>query len=217
MRDQFTAELEQLRLQVEVMSVRVEQGLEQVLAALDVPWTDRTTEVELVDTEVDAMNVSLLERCYELMALEAPVASDLRLIVSVIRVLNELERISDHSVDVCRAAASAPAADGRIVDLLATMAGEVAERFRLARQAWGSLDLERAEELAAGSPLAEALHARLVHELLDLDAPDSLPIALAAANVGRSLERICDHTTVIGARIRYLVTGDPRHLAAEVR
>ena len=217
MRDHYTSELEQLRLQVEVMAVRVEENLERMQQALQQPWSDRSVEVAEVDVEVDAMNVSLTERCYELIVREAPVASDLRLVVSVVRMLNELERISDHSVAVCRSTGAATPVDGPIVDLLSTMADEVIARFRTARQAWGALDLPRAEELAAGSPLAEALHARLVHELMELKGPEAIATALAAADVGRSLERICDHTTVIGARVRYLVTGDPDHLAAEVR
>ena len=79
------------------------------------------------------------------------------------------------------------------------------------------MDLDLAVGLAQGSPLAEALHARLVRELLDLEGPTAVELALRAAGIGRSLERICDHTTIIGARLRYLITGDPRHLAAEIR
>lgn len=217
MRAEFTAELEQLRLQVELMAVRVDDVLGVMERALEHPWSSLGTEAEAIDVEVDAMNVSLTGRCYELLLRESPMATDLRLVVSVVRVLNELERISDAAVAACRTVDETTSPGGSIGDLLATLADEVVRRYRLALQAWGSLDLHRAEELVGGSRLVDALHVRLVRELMELDGTAAVPTAVAAAGIGRSLERISDHTTVIGARIRYLVTGDPAHLAAEVR
>lgn len=201
------------------MAVRVEENLERMRYALTDSSARLGDEAAEVDVAVDAMNVSLTERCYVLIAREAPVASDLRLIVSVVRVLNELERISDYVVQVC---AMSPTGDlagdqSRLYDLIVTMSDEVIDRFHTARRAWGSMDLELAEQLARGSKLLTALHARLISELLELDGHDAVPLALHAAGVGRSLERICDHTSVIGARLRYLITGDPAHLAAEIR
>ncbi|MFP4513597.1 MAG: phosphate signaling complex PhoU family protein [Acidimicrobiales bacterium] len=218
MRGHYAAELEQLRLQVEVMAVKVEQNLGRMQTALAGAPHDLAGEAATVDREVDAMNVSLTERCYELIVREAPVASDFRLIVSVVRVLNELERISDHSVSV------AGSVSGELVDthpnlhdLLLTMCDEVMARYHTALRAWGAMDLLLAEELAAGSPMAEALHSRLVQELVGLTGTNAIKLALETAAIGRSLERVSDHTTVIGARLRYLITGDPAHLAAEVR
>jgi phosphate transport system protein len=219
LRYQYTAELEQLRLQVEVMAVRVEENLERMRYALTDPAVHLGTEAAEVDIGIDAMNVSLTERCYVLIAREGPVASDLRLIVSVVRVLNELERISDHVVQICVESPEENLATDqtRLYDLILTMADEVIDRFHTARRAWGSMDLELAEQLAKGSKLLGALHTRLISELLELDGHDAVALALHAAAVGRSLERICDHTSVIGARLRYLITGDPAHLAAELR
>jgi phosphate uptake regulator len=54
-------------------------------------------------------------------------------------------------------------------------------------------------------------------ELKRLDGPDAVRIAMAAFSAGRALERIADHSAIIGARLRYLLTGEPAHLAAEVR
>ena len=218
LRIHYGSELEQLRLQVEVMAVKVEENLERMRTALadGAPWLGM--DAASVDQEIDAMNVSLTERCYELIIREAPVASDFRLIVSVVRVLNELERISDHAVGIAKRASTAlPEVEPNLHDLVLTMADEVMERFHTARRTWGSMDLALAEELATGSRLSEALHARLVRELVGLEGPTAIEVALELAAVGRSLERIDDHTSIIGARLRYLITGDPAHLAAEVR
>lgn len=218
LRIHYGSELEQLRIQVEVMAVKVEENLERMRTALADGAPVLGVEAARVDQEIDAMNVSLTERCYELIIREAPVASDFRLIVSVVRVLNELERISDHAVGIARRASIAlQEVEPNLHDLLLTMADEVIDRFHTARCTWGSMDLVLAEELAAGSRLSEALHARLVRELVGLEGPTAIEVALELAAVGRSLERIGDHTSVIGARLRYLITGDPAHLAAEVR
>jgi phosphate transport system protein len=201
------------------MAVRVEENIDRMCAALESATESLYSGAARVDVEVDAMNVSLTERCYDLIAREAPVAGDLRLVVSVVRMLNELERISDHCVHICRDAIGDDVADdqSRLYDLLRTMANENAERFHLARVAWGAMDLDCAEQLAKGSSLFEALHSRLVRELLELHGDSAVGIALRTSSMGRSLERISDHISVIGARLRYLITGDPRHLAAEIR
>lgn len=219
LRAHYTAELEQLRLQVEVMAVKVEQNVELMRVAISDPSVELGARAAATDVEIDRMNVSLTDRCYTLIARQSPVASDLRLIVSVVRVLNELERISDHAVRVCQEATGADLGEepSQLRDLLHTLCEEVAARFHLCLEAWGGMDLDVAEELAGGSRLVDALSARLVQELVRMDGTEAVRRALHASSMTRSLERICDHTTVIGARVRYLITGNPAHLAAELR
>ena len=62
-------------------------------------------------------------------------------------------------------------------------------------------------------PQADGLTERVLH----LDGPDCVPVALRVTAAARALDRIADHTVVLGARIRYMLTGEPAHLAAEVR
>ena len=188
MRQGFREELEQLRLQVELMGVRVDQNLERMrdmLATGDARLADTAMEA---DDEIDAMNVSLTERCYLLLGREAPVASDLRFIVSVLRVVSELERIGD----------LAPA--GRqggpkhdlllrsdiVFDVLVTMADEALERYRMALRAWATMDLGLATELATSTRNMDVYYERLMAELVRLDGPDAVPIAMAAFAAGRS-------------------------------
>jgi phosphate transport system protein len=220
LRQTFTAELEQLRLQVELMAVRVDQNLEamrDILLSGDPVIAQRAFTA---DDEIDSMNVSLTERCYELLRREAPVASDLRFVVSVLRVLSELERIGDLALRVHRTAseqhqliASQPVA----FDVLLAMADEAVDRFRTALRAWATLDLGLATELATASRTMDLFYERLMNEVVALDGHDAARVAVALFAAGRALERIGDHAGIIGARLRYLITGDPDHLAAEVR
>lgn len=219
MRVAFTAELEQLRLQVELMAVRVDQNLERMRDVLERGDTAAVAVALAADDEIDAMNVSLTERCYDLLRREAPVASDLRFIVSVLRVLSELERIGDLALRVIKLAPDHEliASNPPTYDILRAMADQVIDRYRDALRAWATLDLSVATDLATPARTMDVFYERLLAELLRLTGPEAARVAITTFAAGRALERIGDHATIIGARLRYLLTGDPDHLAAEVR
>jgi phosphate transport system protein len=219
MRTAFTAELEQVRLQVELMAVRVDQNLERMRDVLERGDTAVVPVALAADDEIDAMNVSLTERCYDLLRREAPVASDLRFIVSVLRVLSELERIGDLALRVIKLAPDHEmiASNPPTYDILRAMADQVIDRYRDALRAWATLDLAIATDLATPARSMDVFYERLLAELLRLTGPEAARVAITTFAAGRALERIGDHATIIGARLRYLLTGDPDHLAAEVR
>ena len=219
LRHHFTEELEQLRLQVELMAVRVDENLERMREVLRTGDAGLAERMIRGDDDIDAMNVSLTERCYELLRREAPVASDLRFVVSVLRVLSELERIGDLAL---RVAKKAPDHDALLAspvtfDILLAISEDAVDRFRSALRAWAAMDLGLATDVTSPRPTTEVLQERLMLELLRLGGDDAARVAVATFAVGRALERIGDHAAVIGARLRYLITGDPAHLAAEVR
>ncbi len=74
-----------------------------------------------------------------------------------------------------------------------------------------------ATELATNRPSFASYHERLVIEMRTFAGPDAVPLAMAIYAAGHAADRIADHAAIIGARLRYLITGDPEHLAAEVR
>jgi phosphate transport system protein len=218
-RRQFTAELEQLHLQVELMAVRVDEALERMREVLATGDHAAAQQALAADDVIDAMNVSLTERCYDVLRREAPVASDLRSVVSVLRVLSELERIGDLALRVVKLAPDQPllASSHDTFDILLAMADGAIERYRTALRAWASTDLTLATELATGPRSLELFHERLIAEILRLDCDDAVRVAVKTYTAGQAIDRIADHAAVIGARLRYLITGDPDHLVAEVR
>lgn len=218
MRQQYTAELEQLAIQVELMGVLVDENLERMRRVLADGDLTAASEAIACDDRIDAMNVSLMERSYELLRREAPVASDLRLIVSVLRVTAELERIGDLALRIAKLAPEHAllTASSRSFDIVLTLADHAVDQYRHALRAWSTLDLDLATEVAAEPQLPLASR-NLVAALLAYDGPDAVMVALRTMVAGQALDRITDHAAVLGARIRYLITGDPDHLAAEVR
>ena len=217
-RQHYTAELEQLALQVEMMGVLVDQNLERMRDVLHEGDAATAAQAIAADDRIDAMNVSLMERCYELLRREAPVASDLRLIVSVLRVTPELERIGDLALRVVKLQADHDllVAVPRAFDVLETMADHAVDRYRDALRAWSALDLDLADRVAAEAPPGVAA-TQLVEALLAYGGTDGVAVTLRTMVAGQALDRIADHAAVLGARVRYLITGDPDHLAAEVR
>jgi phosphate transport system protein len=218
-RQAFADELDQLRLQVEVMAVRVDQNLERMREFLlpgDLEVAERAVRA---DDDIDAMNLSLTERCHDLLAREAPVASDLRFVVSVLRVLGELERVGDLALRVVKVGESWPVVHEQAAtyDILVSMADTALQQYRSALAAWSSQDLALADEVARSGAVLDLANAQLVRQLLALDGPDAVPAALHSLVIGKALDRIADHAAVIGNRLRYLLTGDPDHLAAELR
>ncbi|MDP1820239.1 MAG: PhoU domain-containing protein [Acidimicrobiales bacterium] len=219
MRHSFHEELDQLRLQVELMGVRVDENLERTRIVLRTGDLATAGVAYLCDDEIDAMNVSLTERCYLLLGRESPVASDLRFVVSVLRIIAELERVGDLALRVVKLAPDQPvlASSGTAWDVLLTVGDEAIELYRTALRAWSAQDLRLATELATESRHLDVYYDRLVSEIQQLEGPDAVRIAMGIFVAGRALERIADHSAIIGARLRYLITGEPAHLAAEVR
>ncbi len=215
----YGAELEQLRLQTEVMGLRVDQNLERMRQVLATGDPRVAADALAADDEIDAMNVSLTERCYDVLARENPVASDLRLVVSVVRVISELERVGDLCLRVVKAAIDHErlVAEPRPFDILCVMADEAIELFRAAIRAWATDDLDLATDLATGPRPLDLGYAQLVDALVRLDGPEAAATAMQALLAGQALERIADHAAILGTRLRYLITGDPNHLASEVR
>jgi phosphate transport system protein len=215
----FSAELDQLRLQVELMAVRVDENLERMrefLATGDLGVAQRTVDA---DDDIDAMNLSLTERCHDLLAREAPVASDLRFVVSVLRVLGELERVGDLALRVVKVGSDWSSVERHrsTYAILVSMADVAVSQFRQALAAWSSQDLALADGLARSGHVMDQANAQLARELLLVQGSDAVPAALHSLVIGKSLDRIADHAAIIGCRVRYLITGDPEHLAAELR
>ena len=218
-RRSFQGELDQLRLQVELMGIKVDHNLERLRAVLADGDEAAAAAAVACDDDIDAMNVSLTERCYDLLAREGPVASDLRFIVSVLRILSELERVGDLALRVVKLNPERHLWAGNEVtfDILVSMGETAVDAYRDALRAWSAQDLGLATELATRVRTMDVHYEQLMAELLRLRGDDAVRIATATLIAGRSLERIADHAAIVGARLRYLLTGDPDHLSAEVR
>ncbi len=219
LRPGYAAELDQLRLQVELMAVRVDQNLERMREVLHTGDLALAEVAVTADNDIDDMSVSLTERCYDLLAREQPVAGDLRFVVSVLRVLGEFERVGDLALRVVKLAPHhhVLVSNQSTFEILAVLADVALERYRDAMAAWSGPSAEAAWRLLDQPSLAQHLETRLMDELVALEGSDASMVVIRTLVAGKALERISDHAAIIGARLLFLVTGDAGHLAHEVR
>jgi phosphate transport system protein len=149
------------------------------------------------------------------------VASDLRFVVSVVRILSELERVGDLALRVVKLApyVEAMAVTGEPWDVLLTMVDTAVEQYRTALRAWSSQDLDLAVDLVEHAPQLTAFQERLLGNvrLGGAVGSDAVRLLMNLFVIAQAADRIADHATIIGARLRYLLTGEAQHLVAEVR
>lgn len=211
------ADLEELRLQVEVMAIRVQTAVARAVEVVRTGDPSIAGALVASDDEIDAMHVSLTERCYETLLLQQPVASDLRLVVSVLRVLGSLERIGDLSLRVAKTLDDRDlvARHPGVYDVTLALAENVARRMDIVTAAWSAGSIDGLADLDGLEDL-EWFVGPLTDRILELDGPAAARTAVAAMTMGRAFDRIGDHAHIIAARLGYLLTADTDYLADEV-
>lgn len=162
---------------------------------------------------LDRFQVDIDREAIRLIAIYAPVARDLRLLLMIARITSELERIGDQAVDNCEYARllnEAPPSAGN----LATMAGVVRRMLNEALQTFRDEDAAKAQAVMQLDDQVDALYSAVFRELLDRAADDSGGRAQSTGLIllARSLERIADHATNVCEEVFYMVEGaDIRH------
>ncbi len=215
MRDAFHKELESLDQAIVRMGALVEKSTQSATTALIECDRELAQRVRDGDDEIDAMFMDVETRALTLLAQQAPVAGDLRLIVVILRVITDLERTGDLAYNIAKFAQvddfSEP--ELRLVRaLIAEMGRVAAEVMGASIDAWAAKDEKLAAAVAVKDDVLDDLHARLLARLVELRGEDSLASAIRLAMVGRYLERIGDHAVNMSERLRYFLTGDEEHL-----
>ncbi len=201
------------------MALRVDEALQRSTTVLLTGDCDLAETVIAADDDIDDMLVSLTERCYDLLGRQNPMASDLRLVVSVIRILGDLERTGDLCLRILKLAPEHHrlSHNAETFGILREMASEAQGLFRTALRAWSTRDLRLAKTLEERDDAMDAHNTRLMEAIMAMDGPEAVPSAVTTVLAGRALERIADHSVMIGERLRYMLTGNSESLSAEIR
>jgi phosphate transport system protein len=165
----------------------------------------------LADRQVDKRVLELEERCYEVLALQAPVASDLRRLMAALRIIAEVERSSDLAVNICKAARRiyGHTLDPRLRGIIQKMGDQARHLFKEATESYMTSDATRAAALDDMDSYLDDLQRQFIHAIFESHADDhlDLQVAVQLAVVARFYERIGDHAVNIGERVRFLVDG----------
>lgn len=162
------------------------------------------------DDDVDVLSLDVEERCYQLLALQQPMATDLRSIVTAIHLTSEMERSADLMVNVAKGTRRIypSGLTGQVPMLIEQMSDEATRLFTLSVDAYGQRHAGLASALDDMDDRLDDLHADYIQAVFDARG-GGMPIqtAVQLALVGRYYERVGDHAVNIGNRVQYMVTG----------
>jgi len=217
----FNQELEEVRNQVLKMGGLVEQQVSDgLIALLD---ADKTLAQKVIDTDsqVNGMEVEIDETCTEILARRQPAASDLRLMVSIIKTITDLERVGDEAEKLGRNAIklSDEESNSRQFMELRHLGDSVKKMLNRALNAYARLDVEEALDIIQSDQIINQEFDNLSRLLVlkMMEDPREIKAALRISWCARALERIGDHSKNICEYIVYLVKGkDVRHTSLDV-
>jgi phosphate transport system protein len=206
----FDQELKELRDGLMAMAGQVEEMLELTQQALQERNPDKAQRVLDLDQAVDQAELRLDQACIDLLALRNPIAGDLRMIASTLKIIPELERIADHSCNVAYRvkllAGQAPVLHG---DYLDRLAGTARTMVRQAIDAFVNRDSGLARRVIEADDAADELYALIYRELVRVMISDPLCIERASHLImaSKNLERIADQATNISEEVLFIVEG----------
>jgi phosphate transport system protein len=217
---QFNEELEDVRNKLLQMGGVVEEQLGRAVKALVSGNTELAAEVQENDYRVNALEVSIDEECTRIVARRQPAASDLRLVMAVIKTITDLERIGDEAKRIARMATHQQS--GFMTDdvrqELEHMGDLVSEMLRRILDAFARMDVDTAVEVVEFDTKVDTKYVSITRQLITYMAqdPKMIPDIINILWAARALERIGDRCENIAEYIFYLVKGrDVRHLSKE--
>jgi phosphate transport system protein len=210
MREAYHVELEQLADHLAAMSVQVAEAMERATRALLEVDLGLAEQVISDDAQVDNARAQCEEQAYALLALQAPVATDLRTVLAAIHAAESLERMGDLALHVAKAARRRhpePVLPDAVRPYFAEM-GEVAVKLaRSTEQVIKTKDVEAAKTLETDDDQVDDIHRHLFTVLMDREWPYGVAAAVDVTLLGRFYERYADHAVSVAKRMIFVVTG----------
>ena len=201
--------LEQVEAQLQEMGQRVLSAVHGAIRALEERDEELASEVIAFDDEVDRYFLAIEHQVESLLALQTPVARDLRLLLAMLHINLLLERSGDGCVTIAKLSrlVSDVEPDPALVEVLTEMGERAEEMLRVALDSFSRRDLAGAESLVDLDELIDRANRRFVERLVDVMAgPEFREWGLRMVVVGRTIERIGDRAVDIGEQTAYLLT-----------
>ena len=221
---QFDADMGAIRSGVLAMGGLVEKQLSRAIAALENEGAGAVVdEVGADERQINQMQVQIDHQCMQIIAKRQPAAVDLRMVLTIVKITNDLERIGDEIKKIAYKASSAESdklVRVRFYDIVRSLS--LAQRMlRMALDAFARLDLDAAAEIVDLDDEIDAAFASILRQLISymMEDPRTIGASLEIVFMAKSIERIGDHAKNIAEAVVQAVRGtDVRHAtAAEIR
>jgi phosphate transport system protein len=212
----FESELRELRANALAMGARCERSLRLALEAFWSGSAERAGEVKELDRRIDRDEMEIDALVLRVLALRQPVAYDLRLLATALKLVTDLERIGDEAVNIAERAEEGHGSAKELARAnLKEMADQAQQMLRNALDAFVEGEATRAEQVMAGDDAVDALYGRILRDMMAYMAEhaDEIPAAVRVIKVAKYIERVADHATNIAEEVIFMVRGeDVRHV-----
>jgi len=209
-RKSFHDELDELKRDVLMMGRIARQAIENAVKAVVECDVELAEEVIKMDDRIDLLNYQIEEHAMEIIARQAPVASDLRLCWTTMFIALHLERIGDLAVNMAKGAKRSCPIDGMIAPVgqsISDMGDETLCIFDLCLKVFEERDVELARKLTGMDDVVDRMHRNMFEQPSRHQGNESMQWIGSILLASRFLERVADHCVDIAERIDYLVTG----------
>ena len=207
----FEAELRELRAHALAMGARCERSLRLALEAF---WTGApklANEVKELDKRIDRDEIDIDALVLRILALRQPVAYDLRVLATALKLVTDLERIGDEAVNIAERAEEAHGqSKEKISGQLRQMADLAQQMLRDALDAFVEGDVTRASQIRMRDNAVDTLYGDILQTMTTFMAahPEEVLPAVRVIKVAKYIERIADHATNIAEEVIFMVQGD---------
>jgi phosphate transport system protein len=215
--ENFNKELEDIRYKVLAMGGLVEEQIELAVKALTSGDMELAELVIKQDNQIDELEMAIDAECTQIIALRQPAAFDLRLLLTVLRVINELERVGDLAERIAKLAIQLSSNEGKSDNYheLSHMADLVKEMLHNSLDSFARMSIEGITEITRQDEQVDREYSSIIRQLITqmMEDPRNITRALDMLWTVRALERIGDHACYICEHLIYMVKGeDVRHL-----
>ncbi len=206
----FQKQLEKLKKMLLSIGAMAEEAVRQAVKALEDVDIDLAEQIKTADREIDEKEVELEEECLKVLALHQPVAIDLRIIIAIIKINNDLERVGDEAVNIAERVVvikKEPRSEIRFnFDL---MAQKTEEMLKNSLDALVNLDQDMAYKICLDDDVVDNFHRDNVLKIEQAvqKNPEQMTYLFNLRQISRHLERIADHATNIAEEVIYMVEG----------
>jgi phosphate transport system protein len=214
-RSSFHAHVEQLEADLSKLGILAEESLAKAVKALKDHDLEMAEQVISQDDAIDVQALDLENRCLSILALQQPMAGDLRRIGTVLKIVTDLERVADHAVDISKVTRRLVGQTyiKPLVDI-PRMARIAQGMLRESLEAFNVREVSSLEKLREMDDEVDSLYSQVFRELLVfmMSDPRTIQQSTEFLMVASHLERVADHATNIGEWVIYAVTGERKDL-----
>ena len=210
-RKHFARELEKIKKQILSLGAMVEERVRMALQAVETNDGDLAQKIIKTDYEIDETEVEIEEECLKVLALHQPVAVDLRFLIAVIKINNDLERIGDQAVNIAERVDVIAKRDLSDFFFDYSSMGEKAQRMlKMSLDSLVNMDYDQAFDVVMMDDSVDEIKSDAYDRIKKAmsEHPDKIGYLINLLLISRHIERLADHTTNIAEEVIYMIEGE---------